>query len=436
VDVGANYGVYTVAAALAVGPSGRVWAFEPTPRCIEYLRRTLELNGASGVTVIPAAVSDRSGEVHFAMTRYPELNSIVSGDMPSPDAVAVPSLSLDDAAARHALCDVDFLKLDVEGHETQVIKGAEKFLAANSPLVMFEIKAEGKTDLGGARLLASMGYEMYRLLPGPLMLVPFRIGEALDSSLLNVFACKPERAERLAAEGVLAKAEGGRSIEQPPVDGWLDYARSTAYAQEWGAKWRSRAGFLGGGAQKEYFRGLAAYAQYRRSEYDSRTRYALLSLAFDSVARAVEAEASLSKQITFARLAWELGRRDSALDVLRLAGQRLESEWEQTQSEPFLAPGARYDAVLPAGRPGDWLRCSVIEQAEKLRAFSSIFVRDTTADFIFPILSLPFHSPEMDRRWQLVRMAGGKQASPQATGALATLSQENLNPGYWCGKRE
>ena len=52
VDVGANYGVYTLTAALRVGAAGRVWAVEPTPQCAAFLRRSHELNGCAQARVL------------------------------------------------------------------------------------------------------------------------------------------------------------------------------------------------------------------------------------------------------------------------------------------------------------------------------------------------------------------------------------------------
>ncbi len=52
-----------------------------------------------------------------------------------------------------------------------------------------------------------------------------------------------------------------------------------------------------------------------------------------------------------------------------------------------------------------------------------------------PILELPFRSPEVDRRWQLVRMAAGLQAAPQPAPLLCARSEENLNPEFWCASR-
>jgi hypothetical protein len=196
--------------------------------------------------------------------------------------------------------------------------------------------------------------------------------------------------------------------------------------------WPSQPGFLSGGSEKSYFEGLTAFVQSRDVAQGAGRRVAWLERAFDCTGRAMESEGSLAKQLTYARLAWETGRRDAAIEALFLATQRLEGEADQALTEPFLAPAERYDWVPAADRPGDWLRCAVIEQLEKLRAFSSFFVRDTTPEILGPIMGLPFRSPEMDRRWQLVRMAGGGQAKAGPAPELCVRSAENLNPEFWC----
>jgi FkbM family methyltransferase len=423
VDVGANYGVYTLAAALAVGREGRVWAFEPTPESAEYLERSLGLNVGISAKLVRLAISDHAGEVPFLLTGSPEENAVAT-DPGASGAVGLRAARLDDLAGEWG--DVDFLKLDVEGHEAQAIRGGSRFLAERSPLVMLEIRSGRTFELGAARLLTGMGYSTYRLLPGPLILVPLDPEAPFDSMALNIFACKDDRAERLAAGGFLARAPLGAGGSP---GAWTDYARAIPYARTLGAKWRVKPGFLAAPAEKAYHEGLAAFARSRDERQSAAVRAGSLSHALERVRFALDEDVTLSKQLSYSRICWELGQCDLALDALHPAVLRVNDEWRQALEEPFLAPGPRYDAVSAPERADDWLRCAIVEQIEKMRAFSSMFVRETVHEVLRPIIGLPYRSPEMDRRWQLARMAEG--ARPERIETLRVRSEENLNPQYW-----
>jgi hypothetical protein len=291
---------------------------------------------------------------------------------------------------------------------------------------MLEIRAGKDFDLRAPEMLASLGYSTYRLLPGPLLLVPWRAGEFLDKWSLNIFACKDDRARRLAGDGFIA---GPVPAAAPPPRAWAEYAGAIPYARSLGSRWRPQPGFLASSSDKVYYEGLSAFAVSRDGAADASRRCAALSHALDCVRRAVESDPSLAKQLSYVRIAQEMGQRDSAVDTLFLAAEKVESESDQLLSEPFLTPDARYDAIPACDRPGDWARCAVIEALEKLRAFSSLLVRETVHEVLQPIIGLPFRSAEMDRHWQLARMAEGGKA--EVVPALGERSEENLNPEFW-----
>ena len=150
VDVGANKGSYTFWMRQAVGADGRVHAFEPQPELAAYLRATCAAMRWNNVEIHEAAASDRAGP---ATLRVP-------GSGPSPgasletSAVAGPSsrevrcetVRLDDALADDAVGRIALLKVDVEGHELAVFRGAARILARDSPALIFECEAR---HLGG-----------------------------------------------------------------------------------------------------------------------------------------------------------------------------------------------------------------------------------------------------------------------------------------------
>jgi FkbM family methyltransferase len=427
VDVGASYGLYTLAAARAVGPSGRVWAYEPTPQTADHLARTLELNGCGQVQLLRTALSDHAGTVAFSVHALSEQNAVADTAGAPAGAIVVPAATLDGEASAQRWQSIDFVKLDVEGHEVAAVRGGAAFFARESPLVMLEVKLQETFALEPLALLAELGYAFYRLLPGLLILVPFDPGEALDSYQLNLFACKPDRAARLAAEGLLDDG-----VEVECEGNWGTHVRAAPYAQAHAHRWSARPGFFASAADKDYRQGLAAYAGSRDPGASPGARCSALRRATALVLQAAEHAPGLARQLSLARLAWETGRRGTAVAVLMEALPRLDEEAEEAWREPFLAPAVRYEAIVPGGRDAEWLRCAATEQFERVRSYSSAFSQDTSLELLAPVRELPFCSPEMERRWQLVRIATGRQAVPQCTARLRKPSDENLNADFWC----
>ena len=431
IDVGASYGTYTTAMARAVGDGGRVWAFEPTPATADYLQLNVKLNECGNVVLNRAAVSDRAGTVAFAAGARSELNAVVAAGGAPADHLQVKAVTLDQMAAGLGWSAVDFVKLDVEGHEIEAISGGATFFASNSPLVMFEIglyDQERQRALLGT--LAAMGYEFFQLLPGPLVLAPFDESEPADRYLINLFACKADRASQLEAEGFLARSD---AIEPPvsPADAWGRYARSAPYARDLARHWPAKAGPVAGGGV--YLEGLAAFAHSRDASRSARERLASLNHALHCVAEALDACDTVARRISNARLTWELGWRSVALEALGYAAGRLFTEGWQESPEPFLAPSARYERLGDGAGTVDWLKCAVVEQHDRLRNFSSIYSGASSLELLAPIAGLPFRSAEVDRRRQLMRLLLGLQSAPEAVPALCTGTDENLNPQFWSG---
>jgi FkbM family methyltransferase len=137
VDVGANKGTYTWFLSHLCR---HVYAYEPNPAMRWMLTRCTPSN----VTVFPRALSDRNGE---AVLRIPHRGGRFANnvgtlrpefDDPSCECIPVPTTRLDD----DGLVDVGFLKIDVEGHEREVLRGARELIARDRPVLLVEIIAE------------------------------------------------------------------------------------------------------------------------------------------------------------------------------------------------------------------------------------------------------------------------------------------------------
>ena len=142
-DIGANLGDWTLPMAKAVGPSGRVFAFEPVPFVANAVRKTLRINGLVNAAVCETALSDRQGETPFTVVHDDNaiLNIRCSGigiDNLGGSEITVPMTTLDAFVEAEELDRLDFIKVDVEGHEAAVLKGAEETLSRFHPAIVFE----------------------------------------------------------------------------------------------------------------------------------------------------------------------------------------------------------------------------------------------------------------------------------------------------------
>jgi FkbM family methyltransferase len=135
-DVGANIGCYALLAARRVGPSGRVYAFEPDPRTCSFLEHNVRANGLTNVTVLPKAASDIRGQ----RTLYQGRSAVDSGLSHSRDGPSVVSTTQVETVRIDEVLGgqpVDTVKLDIEGHEAAALRGMEDTLARSPDIRLF-----------------------------------------------------------------------------------------------------------------------------------------------------------------------------------------------------------------------------------------------------------------------------------------------------------
>jgi FkbM family methyltransferase len=132
IDVGANFGYYTVLASKLVGPTGRVIAFEPDPRSFELLRRNVERNGCTNVVLEQKALADKPGTLtlHVSDSNRGAHSVIAAGTENVSHTVDVPAIPLDDyLKGRDGR--VDLVKIDTEGAEGFILAGMQDTLRKN-----------------------------------------------------------------------------------------------------------------------------------------------------------------------------------------------------------------------------------------------------------------------------------------------------------------
>ncbi len=177
-DVGAHIGEISVPAARLCGPPGKVFAFEPVAESCARLRENLKLNGCENIFLQPVAVGERAGAVQ--MNVFPAAHSawnsqgrpVYAGADGVPVATStqgdVPCATLDEFCAAQEIAQIHFLKVDVEGYERDVFRGAARLLNERRvDTICFEIsqiplRGAGRTARETFEILDGYGYRSCR----------------------------------------------------------------------------------------------------------------------------------------------------------------------------------------------------------------------------------------------------------------------------------
>jgi len=146
-DIGANVGAHTLPLARLVGGGGRVIAFEPTQWAVEKLRRNLELNPAlqSHVTVchtmlVGSTAQALAPHIYASWPLFPQGGAVHQqhgGRLMETNGAT--TTTLDAALEQLGTTRVDFIKLDVDGHEPAVLQGAQETLRRFHPPILMEV---------------------------------------------------------------------------------------------------------------------------------------------------------------------------------------------------------------------------------------------------------------------------------------------------------
>jgi FkbM family methyltransferase len=198
-DVGANIGTHTLELARRVGPGGKVFAFEPTVFAHSKLLQNLALNPSLAAIVKPeqlmlAASDDRAAELQiyssWPLIRVDSLHANHLGRLQSTEGSR--AICLDTYLRQAGVAGVDFIKLDVDGFECEVLEGARHCLDVFRPTILLELapyvlreRGASLTQLVG--ILGRSGYCFARL-DGEGFDPPTLESKIADGSSINVIA--------------------------------------------------------------------------------------------------------------------------------------------------------------------------------------------------------------------------------------------------------
>jgi FkbM family methyltransferase len=151
-DIGTNVGLFSVAAAAAAGPTGRVISVEADIDAVALLNRTCQLRsvGHAEMTVLPVAVGSANGFVKFAIALRARASNAIQGygstQMGGVSEIrTLPCITLDTLVDHFPAPHV--LKIDVEGAELEVLRGATRLLSEVRPVIYCEVASKAREDV-------------------------------------------------------------------------------------------------------------------------------------------------------------------------------------------------------------------------------------------------------------------------------------------------
>jgi FkbM family methyltransferase len=195
-DVGSNQGAVGAALGRHIGPSRKLFAFEPTPETAARAAATLALNALPNAMLLPIAVGDSDEKITFHFREGQSDLASAARDLHEETGayrkLSVEARRLDSLMESHFADRVGVIKIDVEGFEPQVVRGAQALIRRDRPAIMFEYVPEMAGPLGWtaedvAQLITAAGgayeFQTYHHAEGAIGFPPQR-----DTGVLNIVA--------------------------------------------------------------------------------------------------------------------------------------------------------------------------------------------------------------------------------------------------------
>jgi len=149
VDIGANFGYYTLIAANLVGDKGKVFAFEPEPENYALLVRNIEVNGYKNIIPVQKAISNKTGTTNLFLFEKNKGQHTIYEPRSYWKSIVVESITLDDYFSEQQ-DSVDVIKMDIEGAEILALLGMDRIIKQAPNLKIFTEFVPTKLRAGGS----------------------------------------------------------------------------------------------------------------------------------------------------------------------------------------------------------------------------------------------------------------------------------------------
>ncbi len=429
IDIGANYGLYTLNFAKCIKNRGNIFSFEPTPKTFDLLKESAKHNGFTTIKLLKEALSHKVGKTDFFASENSELNSLHEVATAS-ERITVKTNTLDNLSHLYKKMNIDFIKIDAEGEEINILRGATDFLSTHNPLIMFEYKHGNDVNNLLLTKFEQLNYIILRYIPGLNILFPVSENEKLDTFQLNLFCCKQKKLDQLVASNIAAYNCSERiEIPEGLENFWIDRLKPMFFPDLFEHMIQSINKFEDDNIL--YTTALNCYCLSVYFELNGSERIGLLKYAFNILHKLTQETQKLEHLLTYSRISLDLGYRETCVDTLATILKQFKNYAQLTHLIPFI-PTLEKNYVEVDQKPVlDQIYLKTFENIEKLNSLSSYFVDGGDYENLARLVKLGSKDPQILRKHQLVKMSKYNRNSFDCVPELSLSSSGNLNSHIW-----
>jgi len=365
VDVGAGFGAYSLPAAKYVGKKGMVFSFEPGAITKLHLEKSKVLNGFDHLEVIDKALAAESGKRNWKVAATPEFNKL---DETGEKEIFV--TTLDKWWEFEGRIDIDVLKIDVNGDEEKILKGASQLLEETAPLLLISVSKENSL----VDALKEKGYKIYEYIPGAGILADHEPETGVDPYLQNFIAIKEDKVKILKNDGWFH--DESHQPEEPEVGLWQIYLAKLPWTGPLLKSWNR---FAEREEHQNYLRALDYICAAEAIEIHSENKKAgsekatyLLEAARILIPLFNSGNSSTSVALILTRVLNSLGKRGQAVEVMRTLIEATNFGQQNVNIElPFLFPFQEQDLTTVKTDLAKWMMVRIVESWILLKDLST-----------------------------------------------------------------
>lgn len=187
-DIGANVGLMSIIGAELVGKTGTVHSFEPQTSLVQLFHKSIKTNLYDQITIHSVALSDHKGKMTLQIPKKNYGKASLTRNFSNSDTIEVPVITLSEYFKDYQFSSIRLIKIDVEGYEKEVLKGALNLFQTITPEVIIfelnELTEETFWEKELIQMLYSIGYEFYEI-PNAIFKVKLRKIDEDDNSMIK-----------------------------------------------------------------------------------------------------------------------------------------------------------------------------------------------------------------------------------------------------------